>query len=161
MSKVNKKWAQAGLEATQAEMVNIPSTPPANVAEGEMVQVGGLEPIVASYQDRPYTGTKPLPYPIVPFQQGQTFVGTYFKLLERDAKTRDGRRFKSFSYLVRQESDGKLIKLQSSSLNRFFGAIEEGAKVLINCVGSNVSKKDGNEYVNFTTFASRGAVKSE
>jgi hypothetical protein len=149
-----KSFAEEGLEEIMNE--NVETTPPsANIQdEGEWEQVGGLEPIMAYYQDRPYTGANK-DRNIVQFFKGLSVTGTLENTIERKMQTKEGRSFSAFSYLVRSEDTGKLVSLSSFSLDKVIKDLKQGDRAAITCTGYNTSQKTGKEYPNFLVFRAK------
>ena len=150
-----RSYAEEGLEDIQnvlpqaEELVQVSG---GLEAEEEMQVVGGLEPITAFYQLK--TPTKPGKTPVVIFEKGKTLKGTYERKLEREARTRDGRKFTSTTYLIRHDSDGKLYGYSGPGLRRGLEALDFGSKVHTTYLGSQEGR-DGNFYENFLILGNK------
>src|SRR5271165_5783461 len=163
-NKTKRSYAEEGLEEIQQEVseLQVVSNDNDGEEENKMVNVGGLEPLAGYYQVRdPKPGYEGLP--ILKFKEGETLKGTYEKQWARASNTREGRKFTSYTYIVRL-SDGKLYGLSGPGLgsinpdkgNRGFQALEPGpnSKVHITYKGQQEGK-DGNTYHNFIILGNR------
>ncbi len=161
-----KSFAEQGLEDVQGEVNNtsvISSIPKEVETEEEYLHnVGGLEPVEAFYQTKP--PKNPGKTPILLFQEDEVMNGIFERIWEKEMKTAEGRRFTSYTYLVRLNKDKKLYGFSGPGLGRIdakrgntgFQALEPGhdSKVQVIYTGSNVGK-DGNTYENFIIRGSK------
>jgi hypothetical protein len=151
MSKANtarKSYAEQGLEDIQTDMIDTATLQNPEEPEDEMVNVGGLEPIAGYYQIK--APTKEGKTPVHLFKEEGVINGTYERVWEKDAKSKDGRKFKAYTYIVRFASDGQLYGLSGPGLSKGFQALEPGpkSKVQVTYKGTNEGK-DGVTYHNF------------
>lgn len=157
MSKTNtkKSFAEEGLEAvqevtTEAE-ANVAVTADNTSDDGELQQVGGLEPVAYFYR---FSAPKPGKAPKQPFkilEKGTTIEGRY----ERSFVSG---KFKNPTYLIRLTT-GELVGVPSSGrFNKSFSKIAEGSKVKITYNGMGTIKQgewEGSDAHDFTVFASK------
>ena len=158
MAKNNnaKSFAEEGLEEVLQEAEAVEASLPDVAAPIQSIEeqdaglemASGVEPIVGYYQLK--TPTKPGKKPVKIFQAGEVLKGSFIRTLERQAKTKDGRRsFTSYTYLVRLDTDGKVWGLGCAGLKRGFDKIENG-RVHIRYDGLSKPNKEGQVYENFT-----------
>lgn len=163
MTKTNlankKTFAEEGLEDVMQEAsaveASLPSSPVNLDSDEDMQQVGGLEPIEAYYQLKPAINAKPGAAPVRVFDKGITLKGIFEKVWEREARTKDGRKFKSYTYIVRF-ADKKLYGFSAGGLRKGFEKLEPGptSKVHVTYSGTNKGK-DGTDYANFTVLGNK------
>jgi len=116
-----------------------------------------LEPVEYFYRLDPPKKPGKSPYKL--FEKDVPIKGVYERFFENTVKSRDGRQFKSRTYLIRQPN-GKLAGIPGTG-SRFRAAmaqVEEGSKVIITYNGSSTIKKgdyEGTVMQNFTVLASK------
>lgn len=125
-----RSYAEEGLEEIQSDTAAaeaaVASNTNNNSDDGELIQVGGLEPVAYFY--RTSAPKKPTKSPFKVIEKGEVITGTY----ERSFTSG---KFKNPTYIVRL-ADGSLIGLPSSgSLQKAMSKLAEGSKVKITYEG--------------------------
>lgn len=155
MSKANtrKSYAEEGLEGVQAEASAAEALLPIDTGggndEGELQQIGGLEPVTFYY--RTSAPKKPTKSSYRVISKGDTINGQYIKSFISG-------KYKNTTYLVRQES-GELVGLPNAgSLNKAMAKLAEGSKVKITYNGMEAIKGGewaGSDAHSFTVFGNK------
>lgn len=162
-----KTFAEEGLEDVQKELPEIEDTTVAAPAaatdewnEDNLQAVSGGEQIAAYYQLK--TPTKVGKTAVLIFQKGVSIKGTYLRTISREAKSRDGRRFTSYTFLVKSKEDNKVYGLSGPGLGgtmkdgsfRGFNKLENGSRVSVTYQGQREGK-DGVMYENFVILGDK------
>lgn len=174
-----KSFAEEGLEETQKEAAEVEATmqnltdTAADVDsddDGEMVQLGGLEPIVLFFHTKAPKNTPKVPFKIL--EKGSTITGTYERSFIAG-------KYKNPTYVIRMSKDaapvagvevaGKLVgiggtgnhdprKGRLTGLNGQIAKLQEGSKIKITYEGMSTMKGGewaGNDAHNFTAFGNK------
>lgn len=148
-----KSFAEEGLEDIQqyseeAE-ANIPAEASSGEDDGELVQVGGSEPVAFFYRTSAPKKTTKSPFKVI--TKGETILGRY-------ERSFTGGKFNNTTYIVRTE-DGKLVGLPGAgSLNKAMAKLAEGSKVKVTYEGMQTIKNgqwEGSDAHVFTVFGSK------
>lgn len=147
-----KSYAEEGLEAVTEDTAAAEANVSSNAIEtGEMVEIGGLEPLAYFYRfNAPKNGSKS-PFKII--EKGTVIEGTY----ERSFITK-GKYGEKTTYVVKL-NDGKLVGLPSAGkLEKQFAKLAEGSKVKVIYDGMDVIKGGqwaGSDSHVFRTFGNK------
>jgi hypothetical protein len=157
-----KSFAEEGLEQITEDTAQAESMVPVNAApvaedDGELVQIGGLEPVAYFCQFKPPKPGKTPKQPIRVLVKGDVIEGR----LERSFITG---KFKNPTYLIRLTT-GELVGFPSvggkdspRSFRSLMDKVAEGSKVKIIYEGMSPMKSgqyEGNDAHNITLFASK------
>lgn len=148
-----KSFAEEGLEDVQEESVAAEASlkPVEDTADGELVEVGGYEPVEFFYRFSAPKKAGGAPYKIL--EKGQTITGKYDRSF-----TTDGKFGKKSTYLIRIDT-GKLVGLPGvGSLAKKMESLAEGSLVKITYNGMEAIKGGqwaGEEAHTFTVLGNK------